>query len=99
MLAVQVISKDIHACHVNSFVRLKWTCTPLCCCLCRDVVFVLFSFQHNSKITFLSTYNLTVITRGRAAVIKISVAVPSDIPRITNACVIIDTVDAATFKK
>ena len=95
MLAVHAISKDTHGCHVNSFVRLKWTLGSLG----RDVVFVLFSFQHNSKIPFLSTYNLTVITRGRAAVIKISVAVPSDIPRITNACVIIDTVDAATFKK
>jgi len=40
-----------------------------------------------------------VITRRRAAVIKISVAVPSNITRITNACVIVDTINAATFKK
>jgi len=43
--------------------------------------------------------SLTVIARRRAAVIKIPVAVPSNIPRITNARVIVDNINAATFKK
>ena len=53
-----------------------------------------------SYVVFFPLLNsLTVITRRRAAVIKISVAVPSNISRITNACIIIDTINAATFKK
>ena len=61
-----------------------------------DVVAGLLSFQYSSV---LFVFSLTVITRRRAAVIKISVAVPSNITRITNACVIVDAINAATFKK
>lgn len=61
-----------------------------------DFVAVLFCIiQYN----FFVPNSLTVITRRRAAFIKISVAFPSNIPRITNACVIVDTINAATFKK
>ena len=61
-----------------------------------DFVAVLFCIiQYNLFVP----NSLTVITRRRAAVIKISVAFPSNIPRITNACVIVDTINAATFKK
>lgn len=60
-------------------------------------VVVLFSF---GIIMYMIVFNcLTVITRRRAAVIVISVAVPSYIARITSACVIVEPIIAATLKK